>query len=158
MVIFSRPKSIYQRIRESKIGSCRGTRARVAINSRPHHPIGSLSHAPPRSQNFQGFCASPSRRRQIPLAIHGARHINIHRPDTPLALCISTSFAMAGKGNVSTRLNPLRLNTINHLRVRRPNQHEQNPCVTVMSSMLSTYTPRSSVVPARSSRLRTSAG
>ncbi|OQD75258.1 hypothetical protein PENDEC_c008G01806 [Penicillium decumbens] len=45
---------------------------------------------------------------------------------------------MAPKGNVSTRLNPLRLNTINHLRVRRPNQHEQNPCVTIMSSMLST--------------------
>lgn len=45
---------------------------------------------------------------------------------------------MAPKGSVSTRLNPLRLNTINHLRVRRPNQHEQNPCVTIMSSMLST--------------------
>ena len=45
---------------------------------------------------------------------------------------------MAPKGNVTTRLNPLRLNTINHLRVRRPNQHEQNACVTVMSSMLST--------------------
>lgn len=44
---------------------------------------------------------------------------------------------MAPKGNVTTRLNPLRLNTINHLRVRRPNQHEQNACVTVMSSMLS---------------------
>jgi hypothetical protein len=45
---------------------------------------------------------------------------------------------MAPKGNISTRLNPLRLNTINHLRVRRPNQNEQNPCVTVMSTMLST--------------------
>lgn len=44
---------------------------------------------------------------------------------------------MVSKGNVTTRLNPLRLNTINHLRVRRPNQHEQNACVTVMSSMLS---------------------
>ena len=44
---------------------------------------------------------------------------------------------MAPKGNISTRLNPLRLNTINHLRVRRPNQNEQNPCVTVMSTMLS---------------------
>lgn len=48
-----------------------------------------------------------------------------------------TSFIMVSKGNVTTRLNPLRLNTINHLRVRRPNQHEQNACVTVMSSMLS---------------------
>ncbi|KAJ5157124.1 uncharacterized protein N7482_008224 [Penicillium canariense] len=48
---------------------------------------------------------------------------------------------MAPKGNITTRLNPLRLNTINHLRVRRPNQNEQNACVTVMSSMLSTYFP-----------------
>jgi hypothetical protein len=48
---------------------------------------------------------------------------------------------MAPKGNVTTRLNPLRLNTINHLRVRRPNQHEQNACVTVMSSMLSMCSP-----------------
>lgn len=44
---------------------------------------------------------------------------------------------MAPKGAISTRLNPIRLNTINHLRVRRPNQFEQNPCVTVMTSMLS---------------------
>ncbi|KXG53605.1 Ribosomal protein MRP10, mitochondrial [Penicillium griseofulvum] len=43
---------------------------------------------------------------------------------------------MAPKGSLSTRLNPMRLNTINHLRVRRPNQNEQNPCVVVMSSML----------------------
>lgn len=43
---------------------------------------------------------------------------------------------MPAKG-VSTRLNPVRLQTIPHLRIRRPNQHEQNPCVTVMSSMLS---------------------
>ncbi|CAL5872787.1 uncharacterized protein PFLUO_LOCUS7056 [Penicillium psychrofluorescens] len=41
--------------------------------------------------------------------------------------------------NVSTRLNPIRLQTINHLRVRRPNQQEQNPCVTVMSSMLNCW-------------------
>lgn len=33
----------------------------------------------------------------------------------------------------------MRLNTINHLRVRRPNQNEQNPCVVVMSSMLSMF-------------------
>ncbi|CAG7923616.1 unnamed protein product [Penicillium olsonii] len=46
---------------------------------------------------------------------------------------------MAPKGSLSTRMNPLRLNTINHLRVRRPNQHEQNPCVTVMSSMLNCW-------------------
>lgn len=41
----------------------------------------------------------------------------------------------------TTRLNPVRLQTIPHLRVRRPNQHEQNPCVTVMSSMLSMFCP-----------------
>lgn len=35
----------------------------------------------------------------------------------------------------------MRLNTINHLRVRRPNQNEQNPCVVVMSSMLSMFAP-----------------
>ncbi|OOQ88272.1 mitochondrial 37S ribosomal protein YmS-T [Penicillium brasilianum] len=46
---------------------------------------------------------------------------------------------MSPKGNVTTRLNPLRLNTINHLRVRRPNQNEQNACVTVMSSMLNCW-------------------
>jgi hypothetical protein len=46
---------------------------------------------------------------------------------------------MPPKG-VTTRLNPVRLQTIPHLRVRRPNQHEQNPCVTVMSSMLSMST------------------
>lgn len=39
-----------------------------------------------------------------------------------------------------TRLNPVRLQTIQHLRVRRPNQHEQNSCITVMSSVLSTFT------------------
>ncbi|OJJ86524.1 mitochondrial 37S ribosomal protein mS37 [Aspergillus glaucus CBS 516.65] len=45
---------------------------------------------------------------------------------------------MPAKG-ASTRLNPVRLQTIPHLRVRRPNQHEQNPCVTVMSTMLSCW-------------------
>ncbi|EAW08311.1 mitochondrial 37S ribosomal protein mS37 [Aspergillus clavatus NRRL 1] len=45
---------------------------------------------------------------------------------------------MPPKG-VSTRLNAVRLQTIPHLRVRRPNQHEQNSCVTVMSSMLSCW-------------------
>ncbi|KAJ5246026.1 hypothetical protein N7468_001009 [Penicillium chermesinum] len=41
--------------------------------------------------------------------------------------------------NVSTRLNPIRLNTINHLRVRRPNENEQNNCVTIMSAMLNCW-------------------
>ena len=44
---------------------------------------------------------------------------------------------MPGKGG-STQLNPVRLQTIPHLRVRRPNQgNEKNPCVVVMSSVLS---------------------
>jgi pheromone shutdown protein TraB len=43
---------------------------------------------------------------------------------------------MPAKG-APTRLNPVRLQTIPHLRVRRPNQHQQNPCVTAMSSVLS---------------------
>lgn len=38
---------------------------------------------------------------------------------------------------VSTRLNPVRLQSIPHLRVRRPNTNEPNTCVAVMSSMLS---------------------
>ncbi|KAF9885768.1 hypothetical protein FE257_012350 [Aspergillus nanangensis] len=50
----------------------------------------------------------------------------------------STSANMPVKG-ATTRLNPIRLQTIPHLRIRRPNQHEQNPCVTVMSSMLSCW-------------------
>ncbi|RAL17244.1 mitochondrial 37S ribosomal protein mS37 [Aspergillus homomorphus CBS 101889] len=39
----------------------------------------------------------------------------------------------------STRLTPVRLQTINHLRVRRPNKHQGNPCVAIMSSMLSCW-------------------
>lgn len=44
---------------------------------------------------------------------------------------------MPAKG-ASTRLNPVRLQTIQHLRVRRPNQQQQNACATIMSAMLST--------------------
>lgn len=40
---------------------------------------------------------------------------------------------------VSTRLNPVRLQSIPHLRVRRPNTNEPNTCVAVMSSMLSEF-------------------
>ncbi|KAL4869121.1 hypothetical protein BDV12DRAFT_196552 [Aspergillus spectabilis] len=39
----------------------------------------------------------------------------------------------------TTGVKPIRLNTIPHLRVRRPNQNEQNACATVMSSMLSCW-------------------
>ncbi|KAL3463412.1 37S ribosomal protein Mrp10, mitochondrial [Aspergillus heterothallicus] len=39
----------------------------------------------------------------------------------------------------STRLTPVRLNSINHLRVRRPNTQENNPCAVVLSSMLSCW-------------------
>lgn len=45
---------------------------------------------------------------------------------------------MPPKGS-STRLNPVRLQTIPHLRVRRPNQQQQNPCVTVMTSVLNCW-------------------
>lgn len=44
---------------------------------------------------------------------------------------------MPAKG-APTRLKPVRLQTIEHLRVRRPNTNQQNPCTTVMSSLLST--------------------
>lgn len=44
---------------------------------------------------------------------------------------------MPGKGG-STRLNPVRLQTVPHLRIRRPNEQTRNPCVVIMSSMLST--------------------
>ncbi|RAO74079.1 uncharacterized protein BHQ10_010091 [Talaromyces amestolkiae] len=45
---------------------------------------------------------------------------------------------MPAKG-ASTRLNPVRLQTIQHLRVRRPNQQQQNSCATIMSSMLNCW-------------------
>ncbi|OJJ47758.1 hypothetical protein ASPZODRAFT_29592, partial [Penicilliopsis zonata CBS 506.65] len=45
---------------------------------------------------------------------------------------------MPGKG-APTRLNGVRLQTIPHLRVRRPNQHEQNPCVNAMSTVLNCW-------------------
>ncbi|KAJ5084719.1 hypothetical protein NUU61_009298 [Penicillium alfredii] len=52
----------------------------------------------------------------------------------------SSSANMPPKGNVSTKLKPMRLDTIRFLRVKRPNtQQEQNPCVTVMSSMLNCW-------------------
>ncbi|KAK1149312.1 40S ribosomal protein mrp10 [Aspergillus melleus] len=45
---------------------------------------------------------------------------------------------MPPKG-ASTKLNPVRLQTIPHLRIRHPNKNEGNPCMTVMSSMLSCW-------------------
>ncbi|OKL59313.1 hypothetical protein UA08_05375 [Talaromyces atroroseus] len=45
---------------------------------------------------------------------------------------------MPAKG-APTRLNPVRLQTIQHLRVRRPNQQQQNSCATIMSSMLNCW-------------------
>jgi hypothetical protein len=51
---------------------------------------------------------------------------------------ISSVFKMPAKG-APTRLNPIRLQTIKHLRVRRPNQQQPNSCATVMSSVLSTH-------------------
>jgi len=49
------------------------------------------------------------------------------------------AFATMPAKGAPTRLNPVRLQTIQHLRVRRPNQHQQNPCVTVMSSVLNCW-------------------
>ncbi|KAI5292992.1 hypothetical protein KEM52_005923 [Ascosphaera acerosa] len=43
---------------------------------------------------------------------------------------------MPPKGLQSTRKAALQLQTINKLRIRSPNQQEQNPCLTIMSSML----------------------
>ncbi|KAI6710016.1 mitochondrial 37S ribosomal protein YmS-T, partial [Diplocarpon mali] len=44
---------------------------------------------------------------------------------------------MPPKGS-STALQPMRLPPLPKLRVRRPNQAEANPCLAIMSSMLST--------------------
>ncbi|KAL4778954.1 hypothetical protein BJX76DRAFT_107951 [Aspergillus varians] len=41
--------------------------------------------------------------------------------------------------NLSTRLNPVRLNSITHLRVRAPNTNELSPCAAVMTAMLSCW-------------------
>lgn len=41
------------------------------------------------------------------------------------------------KGSVSTALQPMRLPPLPKLRVRRPNQADANPCLTLMSSVLS---------------------
>ncbi|KAL4886762.1 37S ribosomal protein Mrp10, mitochondrial [Aspergillus karnatakaensis] len=41
--------------------------------------------------------------------------------------------------NVSTAVKPIRLNTINYLRVKAPNTSQQNSCAVVMSSMLSCW-------------------
>ncbi|KAL1982606.1 hypothetical protein VTN96DRAFT_1041 [Rasamsonia emersonii] len=43
------------------------------------------------------------------------------------------------KKGAPTRLKPVRLQTIEHLRVRRPNLNQQNPCTTVMSSLLNCW-------------------
>ncbi|PKY04351.1 37S ribosomal protein Mrp10, mitochondrial [Aspergillus campestris IBT 28561] len=45
---------------------------------------------------------------------------------------------MPPKG-ATTTLRPIRLQTINHLRVRRPNRQDLNPCQAIMSSMLSCW-------------------
>ncbi|KAL2070099.1 hypothetical protein VTL71DRAFT_14779 [Oculimacula yallundae] len=40
------------------------------------------------------------------------------------------------KGSISTALQPMRLPPLHKLRVRRPNQADANPCLTLMSSVL----------------------
>ncbi|KAI9371520.1 37S ribosomal protein Mrp10, mitochondrial [Aspergillus egyptiacus] len=39
----------------------------------------------------------------------------------------------------TTRLNPVRLNTINHLRVRHANKKEHKPCIAAMNVVLSCW-------------------
>ncbi|KAL4806855.1 hypothetical protein BDV18DRAFT_138329 [Aspergillus unguis] len=41
--------------------------------------------------------------------------------------------------NVSTKLNPVRLNSINHLRVRAPSTSQLSPCTAIMSAMLTCW-------------------
>ncbi|KAG4431813.1 hypothetical protein DL95DRAFT_434876 [Leptodontidium sp. 2 PMI_412] len=43
------------------------------------------------------------------------------------------------KGSVSTALQPMRLPPLPKLRVRRPNQADANPCLTLMSSVLTCW-------------------
>ncbi|KAI5300361.1 hypothetical protein KEM55_003829 [Ascosphaera atra] len=43
------------------------------------------------------------------------------------------------KGLENTRKAAMQLNTINKLRIRSPNQNAANPCLTLMSSMLSCW-------------------
>lgn len=103
-----------------------------------------LCHPPPRSPSFQGFSLQ---RASSLLVAATSIAVDVVPPTEQFLLHrqIAVGYqchhlpppTMAPKGAVSTRLNPIRLNTINHLRVRRPNQFEQNPCVTVMTSMLS---------------------
>ncbi|RJE18866.1 hypothetical protein PHISCL_08801 [Aspergillus sclerotialis] len=45
---------------------------------------------------------------------------------------------MPPKG-ASTRLNPIRLQTVERLRIRRPNKTDKNPCETAMSAMLNCW-------------------
>ncbi|RMJ28869.1 hypothetical protein PHISP_00208 [Aspergillus sp. HF37] len=46
---------------------------------------------------------------------------------------------MPPKGSASTRLSPVRLQTVSHIKVRRPNRQEKNPCEVIMSSMLNCW-------------------
>ncbi|PGH19850.1 hypothetical protein AJ80_03767 [Polytolypa hystricis UAMH7299] len=40
---------------------------------------------------------------------------------------------------ISTRMKPMQLQTVNKLRVKRPNKSEPNPCTAVMSSVLTCW-------------------
>lgn len=46
---------------------------------------------------------------------------------------------MPPKGSASTKLQPMRLPPLQKLRVRRPNQADANPCLSIMSSVLSMF-------------------
>ncbi|PGG99520.1 hypothetical protein GX51_06260 [Blastomyces parvus] len=49
---------------------------------------------------------------------------------------------MPPKG-AATRIKPLHLQTIQKLRVKSPNTHQANPCLAVMTSVLSPFPPSS---------------
>ncbi|KKZ63567.1 hypothetical protein EMCG_02104 [[Emmonsia] crescens] len=49
---------------------------------------------------------------------------------------------MPPKG-AATRIKPLHLQTIQKLRVKSPNTHQANPCLAVMTSVLSQFPPLS---------------
>lgn len=49
---------------------------------------------------------------------------------------------MPPKGAATTTLKPMRLPPLHKLKVRRPNEGDANPCLSIMSSVLSTFTTR----------------
>ena len=63
--------------------------------------------------------------------------IDINPLNSSLLFHTGEEFKMPPKG-ASTKLQPMRLPPLPNLRVRRPNQADANPCLAIMSSVLST--------------------